>query len=64
MLESRTKKRCPNCGKMLWETEDITFYFNRGKKDGTYQAVGKVYWCADGSSLDGGCGYIKVELDD
>jgi len=62
--ENSKKERCPKCGNKLWETEEMTFYFNRGKSDGIYQAVGKIYWCADGCSLDCGCGYTEVELED
>ncbi len=56
--------KCPNCGKELWEVIETVYFKNKKEKDDTYQCPVKLYWCADGCSMDGGCGYAKVEILD
>lgn len=56
--------KCPNCRKTLWETETIVSFTNKKEKDCFYQCPVKLYWCADGCSMDVGCGYSQIEILD
>ena len=57
--------KCPVCNKELWKSKqksiDLT---TNNDKDGCYQVIATVYWCANEDSMDGGCGFSKVEFED
>lgn len=56
--------KCPNCGKELWETEETVFLTNKEEVNSQYQCPVKIYWCANGCSMDGGCGFSRVVFED